>query len=1023
MRPTSKEARSLDACVSTVVQACPHVPPEITVASLKSLCEEFDTIVTVSRLRRLVETAVRDVLRRTLQEATGDCEQKHRENAADQLRQEVLQRCSSDSEWRSLLTATAETLAATHTDSSVNPTHRSCGDVLCLEADFVNLDILDLDASFPADGRSDGGGDEEDLLQQLEAQMRAYCVVNPQTLSIMSPSVASQGADEGLVPYQQPKALRCIQALLELSSDTVLHLDWTVLVAILVESCTTDPATAVDVTVQYFRGSSARQRFTLTAKLVEALGAAKGAPEPLLLQTVLSFMQCLPEDWTCVVDSETEDLLYLFLFNVTFPYAVLCEREDPGAKWLSSWLRRPTVSHCLSKLSTAHPSCVQQMAARFPNRYAMQMVCYLLPCMVPSEGDPLPQPTSQLAHSFLRALVNNVWSDMDGVIFAARSGVRCLGEEDRIQLLVAITDRLEVAAAEAAAWYIQLLECVLLPATCLSLTHSETLRLRLAAIANHVEKFEASEDFAGKFWLALLPSYWELVPDVVDRCTKLLACGTEGPYTWRHLVLLSGDLRAWLHLRRALSAENIDYGAFGASLLGSLLGDPHTVAMEGYPADLSPSAIAVLMRWSSIPKLRDSLGRAAKELLDKHVEAIGAFVPLPQGRDWPLAIPPESYAHSMAALIPHEYTPAQQQSYVSAARYQAVHLLLHLLTLPPGPIDTAAHFLSSVLDQLHHGWLQGDTAAPPAGYDEESLVALLNLCTITVLTSPTAEAALWRSARHRETLRLLRGLCVGRVGSDAAFFMVRFLTTGRGRRRLVSILLHGPKAELHMDTGSTVRSLEAEAYPSLAEEESHTLSAESVEQLLVNSFPTWGTAREAVREAIRNFIFVYSARHPSLGAQSYAALLSQRGLLEWASFLDLEERTQAVALQLAVCDADGVCSLLRAAGIDSLFLASLCVYKWVWCAWSLADGDSVLRISVKEFVQHGLCGWDAQVARSLAAHVRIAAEDDACRSAGEWCLPLCCAVPLPSPLFAVIIVTPFRLLAGNRGDTCALTHR
>ncbi|CBZ28387.1 conserved hypothetical protein [Leishmania mexicana MHOM/GT/2001/U1103] len=576
------------------------------------------------------------------------------------------------------------------------------------------------------------------------------------------------------------------------------------------------------------------------------------------------------------------------------------------------------------------------------------------------------------------------------------------------------------------------------------------------------------------------------VSDVVRECwTRLLqaqtpklpislaavvgdVCGGGSAFRWTELVWVSTTLAGWTALQpymRTVKEDVTDPSARWAELLNAIVevgggtfdttsemwgvsttSTSPSTKKKSHPSgclrSLTPYSVALLLRWSTCAVARNGLAEAARA-------ASLAFLrggPQAESRRtrWPLLLPAEAYPQvGWSDLSFGEDAFGVARATRAGACYQSIHVLLGSTALPADDggddSDSGRELLEEIWGQLVDLWLapaqltpdsagSATSAAVPTNrppFGEASLLSLLSAMALCVLVRPSAEFRAWFDpAVAQQRIRQLRRLCEERRGVDPIYFVVRFVTSGKGRKRLPAILLEGFEAELTVDTVCDVDSFtEGEALPTgdiaaaATEEEAQQLQAmirrlssshsapPSEAQAPVASPPLHPKALAAVAKSLlANRTTLRVTRH------DVEECLARRSAEEWASYGNTEARVLAVCAQLEQQHSASV-ALLSSAQVDMVFLVSLCLRSWLGLptTHSTPARRKLCWTALQCFSEHGIAAYDALVARSIALHVERATRESAAFVKDAVLFPLSRSVPLPSALFAHLLVRPFAL--------------
>ncbi|CAG9577066.1 conserved hypothetical protein [Leishmania major strain Friedlin] len=568
-------------------------------------------------------------------------------------------------------------------------------------------------------------------------------------------------------------------------------------------------------------------------------------------------------------------------------------------------------------------------------------------------------------------------------------------------------------------------------------------------------------DVVRECWARLLQAQAPKLPITLAAVVNDV-CGGGSAFRWTELVWVSTTLAGWTALQpyiRTVKEGVTDPSARWAELLNAIVevgggafdatsemwafsttsASPSTKKKSrpsGCLRSLTPHSVALLLRWSTCAVARDGLAEAARA-------ASLAFLrggPHAESRRlrWPLLLPVEAYPQvGWSDLSFGEDAFGVARAARAGACYQSIHLLLGSTALPAdnggGGSDPSRELLEEIWGQLVDLWLAPaqltpDSAVAPTNrppFGEDSLLTLLSAMALCVLVRPSAEFRAWFDpAVAQQRIRQLRRLCEERRGVDPLYFMVRFVTSGKGRKRLPAILLDGFEADLTVDTVCDVDSFtEGEALPTgdiaaaATEEEAQQLQAmirrlssshsapPSKAQAPAASPPPHSKALAAVaRSLLANRTALRVTRH------DVEQCLARRSAEEWASYANTEARVLAVCAQLEQQHSAST-ALLSGAQVDMVFLVSLCLRSWLGLptTHSTPARRKLYWTALQCFSEHGIAAYDALVARSIALHVERALRESAAVVKGAVLFPVSRSVPLPSALFAHLLVRPFAL--------------
>ncbi|GET89943.1 hypothetical protein, conserved [Leishmania tarentolae] len=547
-------------------------------------------------------------------------------------------------------------------------------------------------------------------------------------------------------------------------------------------------------------------------------------------------------------------------------------------------------------------------------------------------------------------------------------------------------------------------------------------------------------------------------------------CGGGSAFRWTELVWVSTTLAGWTALQPYMQSlkegvtrqsacwgELLDAivevggGAFdstsemwAASATSISTSTKKKLHSPGCLRSLTPYSVALLLRWSTCAVARDGLAGAARDASlailrgSPHAES--------QRMRWPLLLPVEAYPQAgWSDLSFGEDAFGAARAARAGACYQSIYLLLGSIALPGddgggGGGQSGRELLEEIWGQLVDLWLEPaqltsdlsssavsctvPTNRPPFG--EDSLLTLLSGMALCVLVRPSAEFRAWFDlAVAQKRIRQLRRLCEERNGVDPVYFLVRFLTSGKGRKRLPAILLDGFEAELTVDTVCDVDSFtEGEALPTgeiasaVTEEETQQLQAMIRRLLSSHSMPPSKEKTsvvphphysEAVAAVARSLLVNRTALRVSW--HDIELCLARRSPEEWASFVNTEARVLSVCAQLEK-EHSASTALLSSAQVDTVFLVSLCLRSWLGLptTHTTPSRRKLYWTALQCFVERGIAAYDVLVARSIALHVERALRESSAVVKEAVLFPVSRPVPLPSALFTHLVVRPFALV-------------
>ncbi|KAG5474588.1 hypothetical protein LSCM4_03761 [Leishmania orientalis] len=550
-------------------------------------------------------------------------------------------------------------------------------------------------------------------------------------------------------------------------------------------------------------------------------------------------------------------------------------------------------------------------------------------------------------------------------------------------------------------------------------------------------------------WTRLLQAHTPKLPAALAAVVKDARDGGSA-FRWTELVWVSTTLAGWAALQPYICtvADDINHtSAHWAELLNAIVevggsaldttstgtSDGKKTHVSGFLRSLTPYSVALLLRWSTCAAAREGLAEAARKASLASLRGS----PHASGRRmrWPLLCPVEAYPKvgwSDLSFLEDAFAVARATR--AGACYQSIHLLLQALTLPADDgvdgSDSGPELLEEIWGQLVDLWLAPAQLAPDsAGSDgfsaaprnrlpfgEDSLLTLLSAMALCVLVRPSAEFRAWFDpAVSQRRIRQLRQLCEERRGVDPVYFMVRFITSGKGRKRLPAILLDGFEAELTVDAVCDVDSFtEGEALPAGDVNAAAATAEEEVRQLqamLIHSSSRCSPPPPR-SEALAAVARVLLANRTALRVtrEEVRLCLARRSVEEWASYANTEARVLSVCAELehhhSACAA-----LLFSAHVDIVFLASLCLRSWLGLSvtHSTHARRKLFWTALQCFSEHGIAAYDALVARSIALHVERAARESAGFVKEAALFPVSRPIPVPSALFAHLLVRPFAL--------------
>ncbi|KAG5500351.1 hypothetical protein JKF63_03443 [Porcisia hertigi] len=578
-------------------------------------------------------------------------------------------------------------------------------------------------------------------------------------------------------------------------------------------------------------------------------------------------------------------------------------------------------------------------------------------------------------------------------------------------------------------------------------------------------------DVVRECWTRLLEVHTPNLPNTLASVINDV-WGSGGSFRWSELVWISTTVAGWAAIKPYVEAFRddvtrspphweellnaiVEVGGGALDTTSKFWACPTTSRLpvekrepcgSGCVRSLTPYGVALLLRWSTCTAARDGLAEAARNAS----RALLRLSPHTVGRrmTWPLLWPVEVYPQVGGSDV---FFSEDAFSVARAARagvcYQSIYLLLESTALPAGGrtgrCDSSREPLENIWGQVADLWLDpaqltqdsasnddssaGTINRPPFG--EESLLTLISSMALCVLVRPSAEFRMWFDpAVAQQRIRQLRRLCEERRGVDPIYFMVRFITSGKGRKRLPAILLDGFEAQLTIDTVCDVDNFaEGEALPigditavtSTEEEEEevrqlqlHTLHVLSgldpsaCETKVPAPFPT--RLSETLAAVIRTLLVNRTSLR--LTWQDIEKCIVRRSAEEWALYANTDARVLAVCEQLEQHHSASIL-LMSSAHVDVVFLVSLCLRSWL--ALSTTHTTPARRklywTALQYFTEHGILAFDVLLARSIALHVERALRESAAFDNGAVIFPVSRSIPLPSALFSFLLVRPFSL--------------
>ncbi|CCW62441.1 unnamed protein product [Phytomonas sp. EM1] len=1045
----------------------PNTSTRLLVTNFSTLCADFDEIFAVKCLKESVAERIQHCITQSGGRAANLCKQ----SSLPGLQTRLLEEWLSKEDWKGLKSSFREVFFASHKSSAV-PSHDNSptdnlemGEVNVLSfGEDITMEIADEEVSscFPTHLRALKV--LEDVLK--DASRKNSASNYDEALPTTKDSSLLSGSDPvrrwgNMRKYDSATLLSSVSILMDQCPEVVLQLNkWPRFIRVLIAAAQDSPKEGLKVTLHYFRLTGARQRGALLLQLLSDISRNVQRPKEQLkassrlnffLSCILSCIEELPENWLGLLDDEVGELFSLFLNNAALPHMEYFFHMDSGALWVRNWSRRPTFERLVRHQLLSPRGCHAALAllqGSFPNQYALSLVAYFLPILLPSsygvdgrtlrttEHENCFEDLSALLNAFIRSIIEVPFSPASVQLlykFAVSSCAHSLSLTelwDYIQSIVSIIQSLlsddkvnrRGSTENRVCWLLSLVECFLHSVGDVKLC-ADVARKHLVRLIGGMKRIDSHTVSAavGSFWHSVLDRYWRYVVDHVLSALSINQNVVCFPvFTIGHLVSISRDLDGWLQIREYFTQHADAVSCVdGGVLLRHILGLSSAEGEAKLPLQLDASIFALLSRWSTHSTTQQELLNAARRCCENYFgsprneDPLSFFFLPPGGLEVPSGF---QYKGS-----PLEKSICKSSECLLAFFHLRVFLFLNLISLDwkntthEQCSDTTDLTLPFFVDTCLNAFLVSFTTSNNTVYTDDTRLYLLCLVSLALIFSSQSEEALWHGGSPAfQGMSQLCDVFQQRTGVDPLFLVGRFLAFGKGRKLLLSIFLYGFKADLSTDTMHHFHSFgDRGALPSQSRHlHQVAVGADYARLIIEKAFPQEASGileKGTLVEFISLWVQACGAVDKMPSPDHVALLLSKRSFTEWLRFVDKQERAACVARAVMAYDSCKTYRFLKSAGVDLLHLSTLCVTHWMGSSRSINKSKSRNRFkySVKLFVDNGVQHWDDFVATCLITHIGSVTQEGTDLAQRKWEIPYSSLIPLPSLFFAELLIRPF----------------
>ncbi|CCW68774.1 unnamed protein product [Phytomonas sp. Hart1] len=1058
---------SLDKHIREASKVCSNITTRSLVANLSTLCPDFDEIFAIKSLKASVAERIQQCLTQSGNKAANLCKQC----SPPELQMRLLEELLSREDWRGLKGSFREVFFASHKLSTVPPYDNSFTNNM----EVNNVNVLSFGEDLTMEVANEGVSSHfpsylnslkvlEDALKDSSRKKSASITQDRLCSTKDSLSLGSSELNRrwsGIRKYDGSTLLAHVSTLLDRCPEVLLQLNkWHRFIGVLIAVAKDSPKEGSKVALRYFRLAGPQQRGALLMQMLSDIPrSVQKVKEQQMTSSWFDFffsciLRCideLPENWLGLLDDEVGVLFSSFLNNVVLPQLEFISQVNPSARWVRNWSRRPTFERLVKEqlLSTqgCHMTLVQLQAA-FPNQYALSLVAYFLPILLPSscrrDGTVLCtaarenccENLRELLSEFIRRIIEvpvvppSVQSPYKFTISSCAYLLSPTKLWYYIRFIISIIQSLlcnnkvnqQEDTESRVCWLLSLAECLLHSVRSVKLCADATCKplLMLVNVTKNVDSRAVSES-ARSFWQSVLSRHWRSVLDHVLPTLLIGRGAVSSPvFTLGHLVSISRDLDGWFHIR-GYFMQHVDAVSCvdGDMLLHHIIGLSSVAEEAKFPPQFDTSIFTLISRWSTHPSILEKLLKASRRCcehyfgLPRNGDLLRFFFLPPGGLEVP--------SDFQFVKSPLEQNICKNSDYLKAFFHIRVFLFLNLISLDGKDIahrkcsDTTDTIFPLFMNTCLNAFLDSFVTTNNSVSTDDTRLFLLCLVSLALFFSSQCEEALWHSGSPaHQRLTQLCDVFQQRAGIDPLFIVGRFLTSGKGRKRLLPILLNGFNANLTVDAVQTFQPFAYRKpfstqlqplqmtvntdYALLVIEKafSHESNVKMHENTLVEFISLWVQACSGMDK-------VPTPEHVSL-------LLRKRSLTEWLHFLDKQERAVSVARGVMAYDTCNLCQLLQSFGVDTLYLSTFCVTRWMSPAKGINKAkNNSFKNSVKLFVDNGLQHWDEFVASCLIAHISSVTQDGTELAPRMWEISYSSLVPLPSSLFAELLLRPFTL--------------